>query len=70
MAEFKPVHSYHAFARIVTRSNRYIFDKEGEGFLSVLLITSANRKHTIPKDKALWRAQLGHDWERAQRRLA
>jgi len=63
MAEFKPVHSYHAFVRIVTRSNPHIFHKEGEGFLSVLIITSANRKHTIPKDKALWRTHLDHDCE-------
>lgn len=63
MAEFRSVYSYQTFALRVTRSSRYIRDPEIEDFLSVLLFTSAHRKETIPKGKALYRAQIGHDWE-------
>lgn len=61
MNEFKSWKYYWNFARAVKGKNRYFRDKDTEHFLKLLLSTSKNRKLDLPKDRYLWRAQLGHD---------
>lgn len=63
MPEFKTWRSYWNFEKIVKEKNRYFRDKDTKEFLRVILATSGNRKRDLPKDRYLWRAQLGHGWQ-------
>ena len=63
MNEFKSWQSYWVFQRIVKAKNRYFRDKDTEQFLKTVLSTSENRKLDLPKERYLWRAQLGHHWQ-------
>ena len=63
MRPFKSWRSYWEFARAVTSDRRYVRSREVEAFLATLFATSRGREKTIPKNRYLWRAQLGHAWE-------
>lgn len=63
MSTFKSAHSYWSFARTVTREHRYVHNSATETFLSTIFATSRGRETTIPKDRYLWRAQLGYAWD-------
>ncbi len=63
MNEFKSWQDYWNFERIVKGKNRYFRNKDTERFLRTILSTSENRKLDLPKERYLWRAQLGHDWQ-------
>lgn len=56
---FRSWQSYWRFRTAVTNSSRYIFDKETENFLAVVLTTCKSRKKTIKKGVIFWRSQLG-----------
>ena len=58
-AEFKSWQSYALFADAVKRQNRFISTPDTEEFFQTVLATSANRRVELPKQKYLWRAQLG-----------
>jgi hypothetical protein len=62
MNEFKSWQSYSTFRSAVKNENRYFRDQGTEQFLNTVLLTSDGRKLDLPKDKYLWRAQLGHGW--------
>ena len=61
-----PMHyySYRAFANRVIRENRYFHDNDVQQFLDFIASHFPERVLTLPKDKQLWRAQLGCDTER------
>ena len=61
--EFKSVRSYDHFRNSVNKSNRYIFDPDVDDFLAAVRATAKKRTQEIPADRALWRAQIGSDWE-------
>jgi len=63
MRSFKSWSSYRHFARAVTSDRRYVRSGEVDAFLLTVFATSRGRVQTIPKDRYLWRAQLGHAWE-------
>jgi len=63
MNEFKTWRGYWGFERFVKGKNRYFRNNDTEDFLKTILATSRNRKKDLPKDRYLWRAQLGHGWE-------
>jgi len=62
MRPFNSWQSFRTFEQTVKRKNRYFRDSEAENFLQTVLATSNNRKRDLPKDRYLWRAQLGHKW--------
>lgn len=62
MKQFDSWQSFRTFEWTVKTQNRYFRDVEIENFLQTILETSGNRKRKLPKDKYLWRAQLGHGW--------
>jgi len=64
MKEFNSWHSFRTFEQTVKRKNRYFHDSEVENFLQTVLATSINRKTDLPKNRYLWRAQLGHAWKK------
>jgi hypothetical protein len=63
MPAFKSPRDYIRFAEHVTRSKRYIRDKEADHFLEALLREAQRRVETIPAGSILWRAQIGYDLE-------
>lgn len=63
MNEFKSWQSYRVFQRAVKGKNRYFRDEDTEQFLKTVLSTNENRKLDLPKERYLWRAQLGHGWQ-------
>lgn len=63
MKEFKSWQSYWHFEDSVTKSNRYCWDADVQQFLDVVRETSVHRVFKIPKDRYLWRAQLGCEWD-------
>ena len=62
MSEFKSWQSYSTFRNAVINENRYFRDQGTEQFLNTVLVTSDGRKLDLPKNKYLWRAQLGQGW--------
>lgn len=62
MKSFKSWQSYSQFERAIKHQSRYIHSPEVETFLQTVLEKSEVRIETIPKDRFLWRAQLGHSW--------
>jgi len=62
MKIFNSWQSYYNFERTVKTQNRYFRDSEIEEFLQTILDTIGSRKNDLPKDRYLWRAQLGHEW--------
>jgi len=60
---FNTARAYWQFQRTVRRVNRYLRTKDEDVFLKTVLVTSASRHTIIQRDKILWRAQLGHEWE-------
>lgn len=60
MAEFHSWLSYWNFERTTKFNNRFVRDPITEEFLNTLFSTSLSRKKTIPKDRYLWRSQIGY----------
>ena len=60
--EFKSWLSFHWFEDKTKRGYRYIHDAEVNIFFDTILETSKSRERFFPKDKLLWRSQLGNDW--------
>lgn len=60
MKNFKSWRSYSQYESALKHQSRYIHTPEVESFLQTVLETSETRVENIPKDIALWRAQLGH----------
>jgi len=66
-AIFASWNSFWAFERAVRFNSRFLHDEEVLAFLQAITDSTAKRSTTINPAKALWRAQLGHDWrERTQ----
>jgi hypothetical protein len=64
VATFKSADAYSQFAREVRTTDRHIRDANALEFLATLLAQAVrDRRRTIPKERILWRAQLGNDWE-------
>lgn len=59
--EFKSVWSYERFRNSVSKNSRYVFEPEVDAFLAAVKMTAKKRVQKIPKDRALWRAQIGCD---------
>lgn len=60
---FKSWDSFRTFSQTTRHGNRYIFNKEIEAFLRVVLETGKQRENEAIKAGAIfWRAQLGHEW--------
>jgi len=59
---FKSWLSYFDYEHALKHRSRYIHIPEIKQFLQTVLETARNRIKSIPKDRFLWRAQLGHDW--------
>jgi hypothetical protein len=66
MTEFRSWQSYRNFAWSVKRKSRYIFEKDTEDFLQTVLDMSHSRKRNMYGGEILWRAQLGHEWDRVK----
>ena len=65
VATFKSADAYSQFAREVRTTDRHIRDANALEFLATLLAQAVrDRRRTIPKERILWRAQLGNDWSR------
>jgi hypothetical protein len=62
MEEFESWRSYSNFENAVKHQSRYIHPSDVEVFLQTVLKTAQRRVQVLPKDRFLWRAQLGHDW--------
>jgi RES domain-containing protein len=66
-AVFASWNSFRTFERAVRFNSRFLHDEEVLAFLQAITVTTEKRITTVSPAKALWRAQLGHDWrERAQ----
>ena len=63
MVEFKSWRSYWTFEWATKRQRRYVRDGDTEEFLATVRSTAEKRMETIPAERFLWRAQLGHAWE-------
>jgi RES domain-containing protein len=62
--EFESYRSYRQFALSVMKCWRYARSREQADFLKVVLATSVPRQEAIRSGAILWRAQLGHAWDR------
>ena len=60
-AHFRSWNAFWAFSSAVRFQARFIHDQRVTSFLRAITATSKSRIYAIPKDKALWRAQVGHD---------
>lgn len=60
---FKSWRDYWNFERSVKEHARFIHDDGTQEFFRTILDTSEERKFRLAKESALWRAQLGHDWQ-------
>ena len=66
-AVFASWNSFWTFERAVRFSSRFLHDESVISFLRAVTDSTAKRCATVAKDRAFWRAQLGHDWrERTQ----
>lgn len=63
MPNFKSWQDYWLFERTVKIKSRYFHDETIESFLNLVLETCKQRIKGFPKNKFLWRAQLGHGWQ-------
>lgn len=67
MAEFKSWRSYWEFEAAVRTKTRYIYDSDVKIFLDAVLATGYKRVQVIPPAAYFWRAQLGNDWDQANK---
>ncbi len=63
MPEFKSWRSFWQFEKVTKNKTRYVHAPEIEEFLDAVLQTSEKRVELLAKEKILWRAQIGCDWE-------
>jgi hypothetical protein len=66
MSVFSSADAYWNFAKRVKRTHRYFPDSEATEFFTALVHETEKLKETIPAGSILWRAQLGHGWERLE----
>ena len=60
---FKSANSYYDFEQHVLRTARYVRDAEDDVFLATIVKQGETKVETLPAGAALWRAQLGCEWE-------
>lgn len=60
---FESWNSYWAFSVAVRHKSRFFHDRRVNRFLRAVAASAEGRVAMIAKDKALWRAQTGHEWE-------
>lgn len=61
---FDSWNSFLVFAQAVRHKSRFFHDRRVNRFLRAVLASAEGRAVTVPTDKALWRAQTGHEWEK------
>ena len=61
--QFNTWNSFWAFSETVRYRARFIHDSRVLDFLAAVAASAENRLFQLPMGKALWRAQVGHDWE-------
>lgn len=59
--DFASWNSFRSFAHAVRFNSRFHYDEQVMSFLRAVSASAKKRCSLIPMDKALWRAQLGHD---------
>ncbi|MBI4969353.1 MAG: RES family NAD+ phosphorylase [Rhodospirillales bacterium] len=59
---FASTRDFWKFRRSVLRESRHIFSDEVEKFLDEVRATCEKRIKSLPPNKQLWRAQIGHSW--------
>jgi hypothetical protein len=60
---FTSPHAFYDFSNHVRTIARYVRDGPSEDFLRTFISQAEGKFETIPKGSALWRAQLGCDWQ-------
>ena len=60
---FESWNSYSGFSHAVRHKSRFFHDRRVNKFLRTFTASAEKRVATISLDKALWRAQTGHEWE-------
>lgn len=63
MPEFKSWRGFRQFEQTTKNKTRFVHAPEVEEFLDTVLQTSEKRVELLAKEKILWRAQIGCDWE-------
>lgn len=60
MSNFRSYRAYKEFERRVKNDDRYVRTEQDESFLNTVIVTAEERKHSLPQNTFLHRAQLGH----------
>ena len=60
---FKSWNAFCAFANAIRHQSRFIHDQRVRSFLAAVAESAERRVFELAQGKALWRAQVGHDWE-------
>jgi hypothetical protein len=69
LASPKPFSSWNAFwafSDAIRHRSRFIHDRRVREFLSAVAGSAESRIFSLAEGKALWRAQVGHDWQEKQ----
>ena len=63
---FNTWNAFWAFSDAVRYRARFLHDRRVRNFLSAVTASAEQRVFELPLGKAMWRAQIGHDWEEKQ----
>lgn len=64
MSSFESNDEYRRFAAALALHRRYVRDDRTERFMKTLLAQADAKSEVLPVGTVLWRAQLGHEWDK------
>jgi hypothetical protein len=67
MRQFKSCRDFGKFARSVKSRSRYVLEPDAQEFLETVIQTASSRIDTLTAGSILFRAQVGHHWQKQLR---